>query len=78
MPLWLFMMSGWDGIFELRAQQGGDATRVLYFFVVGRRVVLTNGFAKKSMKTPRGEIEIAKKSREDFLKREGGLDDEEF
>ncbi len=67
-----------DGIFELRAQCGGDISRVLYFFVVGRRVILTNGFVKKSRKAPVGEIELAKRRRKDFNHREGMGYDEEF
>ena len=59
-----------DGIFELRAKVGSDISRVLYFFMVGRRIVLTNGFVKKTQKTPREEIEKAKRYREDYLKRE--------
>lgn len=39
-----------DGIFELRAKVGSNITRVLYFFFVGRKIVLTNGFVKKSPK----------------------------
>ena len=60
-----------DGIFELRAKQGSDISRVLYFFVVGSRVILTNGFVKKSRKTPVRELDLAKKRRADFLQREG-------
>lgn len=30
-----------DGIFELRAKQGNNITRVLYFFVVGKSIILT-------------------------------------
>ncbi len=37
-----------DGIFELRAQFGSDISRVLYFFFVDGRAVLTNGFVKKN------------------------------
>jgi len=37
-----------DGIFELRAKVGSDITRVLYFFVVGRRIIITHGFIKKN------------------------------
>jgi len=58
-----------DGIFEIRAQQGNDITRVLYFFFVGRRIVLTNGFVKKTQKTPASEIETAKKYRAEYLTR---------
>ena len=52
-----------DGIFELRAKQGSDISRVLYFFVVGSKVVLTNGFVKKTQKTPANQIDLAKKYR---------------
>lgn len=58
-----------DGIFELRAQIATDETRVLYFFVKGKKVVLTNGFVKKTQKTPPQEIETAKKYREDYNSR---------
>ena len=41
-----------DGIFEIRAKQGSNITRVLYFFYIGNKIILTNGFIKKSQKTP--------------------------
>ena len=55
-----------EGIFELRAKEGSDVTRVLYFFVVGDVAVLTHGFVKKTEKTPLAEIERAKKYRSDY------------
>lgn len=58
-----------DGIFELRAKQGSDITRVLYFFFVGKKIVLTNGFTKKTQKTPRAEITTAKKYRAEYIER---------
>lgn len=58
-----------DGIFELRAKVGSDITRVLYFFVVGRKIILTNGFVKKSAKTPKAQMELAKKYRKDYRER---------
>ena len=58
-----------DGIFELRAKVASDITRVLYFFVVGRKGILTNGFVKKSQKTPPEEIERAKRYRSEYLSR---------
>lgn len=60
-----------DGIFELRAQIGTDISRVLYFFVVGRKIILTNGFIKKTQKTPPGEIDRAKRYRTEYNSREG-------
>lgn len=58
-----------EGIFELRAKQGSDITRVMYFFYVDRHIILTNGFIKKTQKTPQSEIEKAKRYRADYLKR---------
>ena len=59
-----------DGIFELRAKVGSDISRVLYFFVIGKNIIITNGFIKKTQKTPKKEIELAKKYRADFLSRQ--------
>jgi phage-related protein len=58
-----------EGIFELRAKLGSDITRVLYFFYVDRRIILTNGFIKKTTKTPPKEIIKAKDYRADYLMR---------
>ena len=60
-----------DDIFEIRAKQGSDITRVLYFFVVGKTAILTNGFTKKTPKTPPREIEKAKRYRADYKHRKG-------
>lgn len=60
-----------DGIFELRAKTGTNISRVMYFFVVGDRAVLTHGFIKKTQKTPPREIEHAKKIRDDYIERFG-------
>lgn len=58
-----------DGIFELRAKVGSNITRVLYFFIVGNKIILTNGFVKKTQKTPPNEIARAKNYRADYLQR---------
>lgn len=55
-----------DGIFELRTIVGNDITRVLYFFMIGEKIILTHGFTKK---TPSRELEKAKKCREDYMRR---------
>ncbi|MFI3255653.1 MAG: type II toxin-antitoxin system RelE/ParE family toxin [Eubacteriales bacterium] len=59
-----------DGIFEIRSKQSSDIARVLYFFMIGKKIVLTNGFIKKQQRTPRSEIELAKKYRAEYLSRE--------
>jgi len=58
-----------DGIYEIRAKVASDITRVLYFFVVNKKIILTNGFVKKTQKTPDNEIALAKKYRKDYLER---------
>ena len=37
-----------DGIFELRAVQGSNISRALFFFYVEGRIVITHGFIKKT------------------------------
>lgn len=58
-----------DGIFEIRAKQGSDIVRVLYFFVTGSKIILTNGFVKKTQKTPGVEIDRAIKYKSDYERR---------
>ena len=58
-----------DGIFELRIKLGSDTARILYFFIMGDCIILTNGFVKKTRKTPRVEIERARQYRKDYMKR---------
>jgi phage-related protein len=60
-----------NGIFEIRCKVGSNITRVLYFFYFEGKIVLTNGFVKKTQKTPREEIRLAKERRTDFIERMG-------
>lgn len=60
-----------NGIFELRTKQGSDITRVFYFFFVGKKIILTNGFIKKSNKTPVAEKNLAQKYKNDYERRYG-------
>ena len=46
-------LEGTDGLYEIRIQLGSDIFRVFCFFDHGQFVVVTNGFQKKSQKTPR-------------------------
>lgn len=55
-----------DGLFELRIQFSGDISWIFYFFVVDNRIVLTNGFVKKTTKTPKTEIALARKYKADY------------
>ena len=58
-----------NGIFELRTQSGNNIARVFYFFFVGKKIILTNGFIKKTQKTPRKYIELALAYKTDYIQR---------
>ena len=63
-----------DGIFELRTQVGNNISRVFYFFFTGKKIILTNGFIKKTQKTPRKYIEVALEFKNEYLSRGGSND----
>lgn len=60
-------------LWELRIHAGRKAYRIIYFAYVGHRFILLHGFLKKTQKTPRRELEIAKGRMADFLTREEGM-----
>ena len=62
-----------DGIFEIRCKVGNNITRLLYFFYYKGKIILTNGFVKKTQKTPLEEIKVAKARRTDYKRRVGDL-----
>jgi phage-related protein len=55
-----------DGIYEIRVEVGSNIYRIFSFFDDNKLVILLNGFQKKSQKTPKKEIERAKKLRRDY------------
>jgi phage-related protein len=59
-------IEGTDGLFEIRVQQGSDIFRIFCFFDEGNLVILTNGFQKKTQKTPKQEIERAIKIKKEY------------
>jgi phage-related protein len=50
-----------NGLFELRLTSAEGIARVFYCTLVGRRIVMLHQFIKKSEKTPRRELDIARK-----------------
>ena len=62
-------LTGTEEIWECRIAFGSNAYRIFCFFAGDSVVVLIHGFAKKSQKTPRAEIEKAETYRRDFLER---------
>ena len=64
-------LEGHPGVYECRVDFGGNTYRLMGFFHEGRFVVLTNGFQKKSQKTPPEEIDLCVKRMKEFLGRGG-------
>jgi phage-related protein len=58
-----------EGIWEVRIQFGNDAFRLLGFFAGSTLLILTNGFAKKTQKTPPQEIALAIRRKNEYLAR---------
>jgi phage-related protein len=67
-----FSKSLGDGILELRVQQGNDSSRIFYFFFAGTKIILMNGFIKKTRKTPPAELERARQYKKDYERRHHG------
>ncbi len=50
-----------DKLWEMRLKGKSGIARAVYVTAMGRRVVVVHVFTKKTEKTPRHEIEIARK-----------------
>ena len=58
-----------DGIYEIRIEYKGDIYRIFSFFDEGRLIILLHGIQKKTQKTPRKEIDRAKKLRREYYEK---------
>ena len=59
-------LEGTDGLFEVRVKVGSNIFRIFCFFDEGNLVVLTNGFQKKTDKTPRQELDRAEQIQREY------------
>jgi len=57
-----------EGLFELRVKGQEGIARVFYCTVVQRRIVMLLVFIKKSQKTPKRELETAKRRLQEVLR----------
>ena len=55
-----------NGLYEIRVQLANDVFRVFCFFDQGKLIVLINAFQKKTQKTPKQEIALALKIKEEY------------
>ena len=62
-------MPGTGDLWDERLQSGNDTIRLLGFLSGSHTLVLTNGFAKKTMKTPKREIALAEQRKRDYRDR---------
>jgi phage-related protein len=60
-------MTGTDGLYEIRVEFESNIYRIFCCFDKGDLVVLFNGFQKKTQKTPKKEIELALKLKEEYF-----------
>ena len=60
-----------DFIYEFRTKANDVYIRILFFKLPGNEIVFTNGFKKKTDKTPPNEIEIAFQRRDEYIDRTG-------
>ena len=54
-------MEGSEGLYEVRVEVGSNIFMIFCCFDEGALVILFNGFQKKTQKTPKKEIEKAKR-----------------
>ncbi len=59
-----------DKLYEIRVEQNTNIYRTIYFAYTGKRFILLHGFQKKSQKTPKKELNLAKERMKDFLLQE--------
>ncbi len=56
-------------IFKLTIKVSNGTSKLFYFFYADKKVILTNGYIKKTQKTINGELEKALKYKIDFERR---------
>jgi len=60
-------MTGTDGLYEIRVEFESNIYRIFCCFDKGNLVVLFNGFQKKTQKTPKKEIDLALKLKDEYF-----------
>lgn len=60
-------LTGTDGLYEIRIEFESNIYRIFCCFDKGNLVVLFNGFHKKTQKTPKKEIELALKLKDEYF-----------
>ena len=56
------------GLFEIRAKGREGIGRSIYCTVKGREIIILHSFVKKSQKTPKKDLDLARKRMKDILR----------
>ena len=57
-----------SGLYEIRSKGKEGIGRSIYFVVKGREVIILHSFIKKTQKTPKKDLDLAKKRMKEVLK----------
>lgn len=60
-------LEGTDALYEVRVEVGSNIYRAFAFFDEGKLIVLGNAFQKKTQKTPKNELDLAKKIMKEYF-----------
>ena len=60
-------MKDTDGLYEIRVEYGSNIFRIFCCFDRGNLVILFNGFQKKTQKTPKDELDLAKQLMKEYF-----------
>jgi phage-related protein len=60
-------LEGTNGLYEIKIITQTKSLRIFCFFDEGKLVVLINGFVKKTNKTPKKEIEMGNKLKQEYF-----------
>lgn len=60
-------ITGTNGLYEIRIEFESNNYRIFCCFDKGNLVILFNGFRKKTLKTPRSEIDLALKLKYEYF-----------
>jgi len=60
-------ITGTDGLYEIRIECESNIYRIFCCFDKGSLVILFNGFQKKTQKTPKKEIDLALKLKDEYF-----------
>ena len=63
-----FTRSIGSGLFEIRAKGKEGIARLLFCYLAGKELVILNVFVKKTKKTPRKDLALARKRMKEVLK----------